>query len=174
MLQVQRLALKTLLKRDWSTQMLQQVPGSFLTQVLLPALLSPVHHNTQLAANLATSGAVLEPHKQQQQDFDVTTQAGVLFASYAASADRVAVRALFSASLGVVVAAGKDLSRAGLQSGLQVLAAAAREAQQQDHGLLGDLVQTEAGECTPLTRMHIILSSLSQQTVAQQVDNPKS
>ncbi|WIA08744.1 hypothetical protein OEZ85_008167 [Tetradesmus obliquus] len=43
-LQVQRMALKTLLKRHWPPAVLAQLPLAFFTGTLLPALMSPIHH----------------------------------------------------------------------------------------------------------------------------------
>lgn len=52
------MALKTLLKRSWSPAVLCQVPPGFITAVLLPALLSPVHHKVPAAAGLTATGGV--------------------------------------------------------------------------------------------------------------------
>jgi hypothetical protein len=143
MLQVQRMSMKTLLKRDWSAQMLQQVPVSFFTQVLIPALLSPVHYNTQPMGKVSPSGAVIE---RSSDAFDVTKQAAELLSSYMLCACPAAARELFTGSLQAAAAIGQDLSRSGLQSVLQVLAAAARQMQGQGGGLLQDLTQEKAGK----------------------------
>jgi len=143
--------MKTLLKRDWSSDMLCQVPVTFMTQVLLPALLSPVHHNTTLAASLAASGAVLEPHKQQEGtssssgSFSVTAQAGQLLCSWAACAEPAAVRQLFMEGLELVASPTQEVSKSGLHALLQVLAAAAEQLVRKGHRVLGGLPQTEAG-----------------------------
>lgn len=152
------MAMKTLLKRDWSGQMLQQVPASFITQVLLPALLSPLHHNTQPMSNLARSGAVVDPHKQPQSSsssssdaFDVTQQAAQLLRSYVLWGGPAAAREVFSGGLQVANLLKQDASRAGLQSVLQVLAAAAEQLQTAGPGLSDGLTAADAGMCDEST-----------------------
>lgn len=147
--QVQRMAMKTLLKRDWTALALQQVPVSFLTQVLIPALLSPVHYNTQQMGKVTNSGAVIE---HSTDTFDVTKQASQLLSSYVQCASPAAARELFTGSLQAVAAMGRDLSRSGLQSVLQVLAAAAAAAgqlqdqqQQRQQSILQGLTGEQAG-----------------------------
>jgi hypothetical protein len=173
-LQVQRMALKTLLKRSWTPHMLQQVPPSFVTQVLLPALLSPIHHKPPCL--ITAAGVVLHPSLQAQQDaaggddtpasssssgsgssssFDVTAHAGQLLGAYVACAGRAAARQVFEGGLQVAVAEGADLPRSGLLALLRVLAAAAQQvaggaaavgSPQQLH-LLDDLPPADAGAC---------------------------
>jgi hypothetical protein len=152
--------MKTLLKREWSQQMLQQVPASFITQVLLPALLSPLHHNTQPMSNLARSGAVVDPHKQQHNNssidsdsdaFDVTQQTAQLLRSYVVCAGPAAAREVFSGGLQVANLLKQDASRAGLQSVLQVLAVAAEQLQTAGPGLLDGLTAADAGKCGQTT-----------------------
>lgn len=171
--QVQRMALKTLLKRDWSQQMLQQVPASFITQVLLPALLSPMHHNTQPMSNLARSGAVVDPHKQPQSSssssddvFDITQQAAQLLRSYVLCAGPAAAREVFSGGLQVANLLKQDASRAGLQSVLQVLATAAEQLQTAGPGLLDGLTAADAGMCEQRTEQW-------QHTVNAQANRPQ-
>jgi hypothetical protein len=139
--------MKTLLKRDWSAQVLQQVPASFFTRVLLPALLSPLHYNTQLTGTLANSGAVLDKLKQQpsssSDEFDVAQHAAHLLSSYVQCAGTAAAREVFAGGMQVVLTRRQDLSRAGLQALLLVLAAAA--GQLQEGQLLQDLTQAQAG-----------------------------
>lgn len=145
------MAMRTLLKRDWSAQVLQQVPASFITQVLLPALLSPVHYNTQPIGQLSSSGAVLDQHKQQQQDsgssdaFNITQHAAQLLSSYVLHAEPEAAREVFDKGLEVANRLRQDASRAGLQSVLHVLAAASEQLQ---HGqdMLQGLTAADAGE----------------------------
>lgn len=147
-MQVQRMAMKTLLKRDWSPHMLQQVPVSFITQVLLPALLSSLHHNsTQTAGTLSPSGAVLE-QQQGCDSFDVTQQAGELLSSWVACAEPAAARQMLSDGVQAAAATGQDLSRSGLKAVLKVLAAAAGQARGggAGRGLLQDMSAVEAGE----------------------------
>lgn len=147
--QVQRMAMKTLLKRDWSPSMLQQVSVAFFTQVLLPALLSPLHYNTQLAVNPTTTGAVLDPHKQQTgrgSSFDVAQQACQLVASYVVCAGPAAARELFTGGLQAAAAPSLEVSRSGMQAVLRVLAAAGQQCQQQGQGVLHGLTAAEAGK----------------------------
>ena len=142
------MAMKTLLKRDWTALALQQVPVTFLTQVLVPALLSPVHYNTQQMGKVTNSGAVIE---HSTDTFDVTKQASHLLSSYVLCASPAAARELFTGSLQAVAAMGRDLSRSGLQSVLQVLAAAAAAAgqlqdqQRQQQGIHQGLTGEQAG-----------------------------
>jgi hypothetical protein len=161
------MSMKTLLKRDWSAQMLQQVPVSFFTQVLIPALLSPVHYNTQPMGKVSPSGAVIE---RNTDAFDVTNQAAEFLSSYVLCAGPSAARELFTGSLQAAAAMGQDLSRSGLQSVLQVLAAAAAagQVQGQGAGLLQDLTQEQAGKgracsrCSSLAWKRCCLQRLSK------------
>lgn len=144
------MAMRTLLKRDWSAQVLQQVPAGFFCQVLLPALLSPLHYSTQLSSTLANSGAVLDKLKQQpssssSDDFDIAQHAAQLLRSFVQCAGSAAAREVLTGGMQVVLTLRQDLSRAGLQALLQVLATAA--GQLQEGQLLQDLTQAEAGTC---------------------------
>jgi hypothetical protein len=150
------MAVKTLLKRDWSPNMLQQVPVEFFTQVLLPALLSPLHYNTQLAVNPTTTGAVLDPHKHQTgstSSFDVAHQACQLVSSYVLCAGPAAARELFTGGLQAAAAPSLEVSRSGMQAVLRALAAAGQQCQQHVQGVLHGSTAAEAGE--PMPRRHI-------------------
>eukprot|EP00775_Hariotina_reticulata_P006297 gene6297-6532_t len=148
-LQVQRMALRTLLKRRWTPAVIQQIPASFISGVLLPALLSPVHHKT--ATNgLGQAGMVAAADDGKQllgqrtpglscahpvgegdaaaADFNAVSQASLLLGAYMRSCGGPAARQVLSAGLQLVSSSGQDLPRSGLLACLKVLAAAARAA----------------------------------------------
>lgn len=147
------MCMKTLLKRDWTPDILCQVPASFITLVLLPALLSPVHHRTTAAAGLTATGGVVDATSQQQQQvaamttahpvgpgnsdvagFDVVREAAGLVSRYVAAAGGAAADAVLSGGLRLLSTPGTDLPRSGLLAVLRVLAAAATTAM--DEGVL--------------------------------------
>jgi hypothetical protein len=171
-LQVQRMALKTLLKRNWPPAVLAQLPLSFFTRTLLPALMSPIHHKVPSAAGLsATGSAVAAADTQQQQQpittatgqaaaatdsagssFNVISQAAELLRKYVAAAGPAAARALLLNGLLVAAKPGQDLPRSGLLAVMKALAAAA-DAATAGGSMLRDMSDSDAGtwlvcECT--------------------------
>jgi hypothetical protein len=160
--QVQRMALKTLLKRHWPPAVLAQLPLSFFTGTLLPALMSPIHHKVPSAAGLsATGSAVAGADTQQQQQpaiatatgqagnaagssFNVISQAAELLREYVAAAGPAAARALLLSGLLVAAKPGQDLPRSGLLAVMKALAAAA-DAAAAGGSLLADMSESDAG-----------------------------
>lgn len=156
------MALKTLLKRNWTPKLLQKLPVLFLTDTLLPALMSPVHHRVAAAGGLsATGGAVAGTEPQQPQavvtaagtaaagdtagGFNVISQAGVLLSAYVAAAGPAAARALLAGGIRVAAKPGQDLPRSGLLAVLRALAAAAGTAAA-GGSMLRDMTNDDAGE----------------------------
>jgi hypothetical protein len=105
---VQRAALRTLLKRDWSPLYAARVPASFLADVLLPALNAPIHHR----------GA-----------FDAVGGAARLAAAWAGAAPPREARAFISSALEALAApSGRDMIRSGIIAHMTCLEAAAAAA----------------------------------------------
>jgi len=145
------MALRTLLKRRWTPTVIQQIPATFLSGVLLPALLSPVHHKTA-TSGLGQAGMVVaaddggELPRQHTAGincahpvgedaaaaagagFNAVSQASQLLAAYVRWCGGPAARQLLSAGLQLVSSPGQDLPRSGLLACLKVLAAASQAA----------------------------------------------
>jgi hypothetical protein len=158
--QVQRMALKTLLKRNWPPAVLAQLPLSFFTSTLLPALMSPIHHKVPSAAGLSATGSAVAAADTQQQpittatgqaaaesavsSFNVISQAAELLRKYVAAAGPGAARALLLNGLLVAGKPGQDLPRSGLLAVMKALAAAA-DAAAAGGSMLRDISDSDAG-----------------------------
>jgi hypothetical protein len=157
------MALKTLLKRHWPPPVVAQLPLSFFTRTLLPALMSPIHHKVPSAAGLsATGSAVAAAETQQQQpittatgqaaaaadtagsSFNAISQAAELLRKYVAAAGPAAARALLLNGLLVASKPGQDLPRSGLLAVMKTLAAAA-DAAAAGGSMLRDMSGSDAG-----------------------------
>jgi hypothetical protein len=158
--QVQRMALKTLLKRNWPPAALAQLPLTFFTRTLLPALMSPIHHKVPSAAGLTATGSAVAGADTQQQpittatgqaaadsagsSFNVISQAAELLCKYVTAAGPAAARALLLSGLLVAGKSGQDLPRSGLLAVMKALAAAA-DAATADGSMLRDMSDNDAG-----------------------------
>jgi hypothetical protein len=157
------MALKTLLKRHWPPAVLSQLPLSFFTGTLLPALLSPIHHKVPSAAGLSATGTAVPGADTQQQQaiatatgqaastagsagrsFNVISQAVELLRRYVAAAGPAAARALLLQGLLVAGKPGQDLPRSGLLAVMKALAAAA-DAAAAGGSLVADMSESDAG-----------------------------
>jgi hypothetical protein len=108
---VQKTAMRTLLKRDWRPAFVSQVPGSFLSACLLPALNSAIHHRPGGAAG---------------GGFDAGAAAARLFGAWAAGASDEEVRGVISVGLDDLAAPGsRDMTRSGVLAHVACLEAAA-------------------------------------------------
>jgi hypothetical protein len=109
--------MRTLLKRDWRPEFARQVPASFLSGCLLPALNSPVHH----AAGGGGGGDAA---------FDAGAAAAEFAGAWATAAAPGDVRALVSDLLCALAspAAPRELTRPGVLSYISCALAAAHGA----------------------------------------------
>ncbi|KAF8072749.1 TARBP1 [Scenedesmus sp. PABB004] len=138
-LQVQRMALKTLLKRRWTARVLSSVPVAFITGSLLPALMSPVHHRVASAGGLTATGGAVAAGGDADADADadadggdaggrafaLVPQAAALLGAFARAAGPAAAREVIAGGLALAAAPGQELPRAGCLALLRALAGAA-------------------------------------------------
>jgi hypothetical protein len=149
------MVMKTFLKRHWTPAALRQLPVSFLAEVLLPALTSPIHYKgtnpdiisstttttTTSSSNMAAAAAAgtateaaapsLGKVKGSNGDEDEATQASWNAAEHAAKFLGKFLQAADAASCRAVITAGisclggQEVSRVGFRVMLSCLAAAA-------------------------------------------------
>jgi hypothetical protein len=150
-LQVQRMALRSLLKRHWPPELLATVPAEFWTATLFPALLVPMHHrpsaaqrmpseqdggSTMTAAAL-TSATVAGSLPGPRLDLDVVAETSLILADWVAAAGPAPARDMLHDALALLAGSGRqELPRTGALALLQCLAAAAATSDTHD-GLEG-------------------------------------
>lgn len=139
-LQVQVLALRTFLTRAWTADLLAQLPATFLTSTLLPALLQPQHYRDS-----------------KQQQVPLEQLASSFLTAYIAAGSGQRSQEVLAAWLATL--ASSDLPMAALQASLHCLRDAAQALLQQEQA-------TRAAEAASAAWRELALQQLAAAAAA--------